>query len=84
MLAPFVAYAWYRRKPYARGAVPRAFLIDSYSLIGLLRKTSPQPRARRVSELRDRRRSRVSVTRARTNARCFNEEKESGVNSPAK
>jgi hypothetical protein len=84
LLAPFVAYAWYSGKPYARNAaiawnlfgmadlvnavvlgtltnggaggivfplvlipaygVPRAFLIHSYSLIGLLRKTSPQPR----------------------------------------
>ena len=84
LLAPFVAYAWYRGKPYARGAaiawnlfgmadlinavalgtltggggggivfpivlipaygVPRAFLIHSYSLIGLLRKSSQQPR----------------------------------------
>jgi hypothetical protein len=84
LLAPFVAYAWYSGKPYARSAaiawnlfgmadlvnavvlgaltnggaggivfplvlipvygVPRAFLIHSYSLIGLLRKTSPQPR----------------------------------------
>lgn len=83
LLAPFVAYAWYRGKPYARtvaiawnifgmadlvnavvmatlsGAaagivfplvlipaygVPRAFLIHSYSLIGLLRQTSQQPR----------------------------------------
>jgi hypothetical protein len=83
LLAPFVAYAWYSGKPYARGAaiawnlfgmadlvdavvlgtltggaggivfpivlipaygVPRAFLIHSYSLIGLLRKTSQQPR----------------------------------------
>jgi hypothetical protein len=84
LLAPFVAYAWYRGKPYARGAaiawnvfgmadlinavalgtltggggggivfpivlipaygVPRAFLIHSYSLIGLLRRTSQQPR----------------------------------------
>ena len=83
LLAPFVAYAWYRGKPSARGAaiawsvfgmadlinavglgtltgggggivfpivlipaygVPRAFLIHSYSLIGLLRRTSPQPR----------------------------------------
>src|SRR5215831_10831674 len=82
LLAPFVAYAWYSGKPYARGAViawnlfgmadlvnavalgaltgggggivfpivlvpvygvPRAFLIHSYSLIGLLRKTSHQP-----------------------------------------
>jgi len=82
LLAPFVAYAWYRGKPYARSAaiawnlfgmadlvnavvlstltnggaggivfplvlipaygVPRAFLIHSYSLIGLLRKTSQQ------------------------------------------
>jgi hypothetical protein len=82
LLAPFVAYAWYSGKPYARGAaiawnlfgmadlvnavvlgtltnggaggivfplvlipaygVPRAFLIHSYSLIGLLRKTSQQ------------------------------------------
>jgi hypothetical protein len=84
LLAPFVAYAWYSGKPYARSAaiawnlfgmadlvnavvlgaltnggaggivfplvlipvygVPRAFLIHSYSLIGLLRKTSEQPR----------------------------------------
>jgi hypothetical protein len=84
LLAPFVAYAWYRGKPWARGAaiawnlfgmadlvnavalgaltngggggiifpivlvpvygVPRGFLIHSYSLIGLLRKTSQQPR----------------------------------------
>lgn len=84
LLAPFVAYAWYSGKPYARGAaiawnlfgmadlvnavvlgalsnggpgglvfpivlipvygVPRGFLIHSYSLIGLLRKTSQQPR----------------------------------------
>jgi hypothetical protein len=84
LLAPFVAYAWYSGKPYARSAaiawnlfgmadlvnavvlgtltnggaggivfplvlipaygVPRAFLIHSYSLIGLLRKTSQQPR----------------------------------------
>src|SRR5215469_17878220 len=84
LLAPFVAYAWYSGKPYARTAaiawnifgmadlvnavllatltnggagsivfplvlipaygVPRAFLIHSYSLIGLLRKTSQQPR----------------------------------------
>src|SRR6516162_1399636 len=84
LLAPFVAYAWYSGKPYARGAaiawnlfgmadlinavalgtltggggggivfpivlipaygVPRAFLIHSYSLIGLLRRTSQQPR----------------------------------------
>src|SRR5215470_15511195 len=84
LLAPFVAYAWYSGRPYARGAaiawnlfgmadlvdavvlgvltsggagglgfpivlvpvyaVPRAFLIHSYSLIGLLRKTSQQPR----------------------------------------
>jgi hypothetical protein len=84
LLALFVAYAWYRGKPYARGAaiawnlfgmadlvdavvlgtltgggpggivfpivlipvyaVPRALLIHSYSLIGLLRKTSQQPR----------------------------------------
>jgi hypothetical protein len=84
LLAPFVAYAWYRGKPYARSlaiawnlfgmidlinavvlgaltnagaggivfplvlipayGVPRAFLIHSYSLIGLLRKTSQQPR----------------------------------------
>jgi hypothetical protein len=84
LLAPFVAYAWYSGKPYARGlaiawnlfgmtdlvnavalgtltgggaggivfpivlipayGVPRAFLIHSYSLIGLLRKTSQQPR----------------------------------------
>jgi hypothetical protein len=84
LLAPFVAYAWYSGKPYARGAaiawnvfgmadlinavalgtltggasgivfpivlipaygVPRAFLIHSYSLIGLLRRTSSQPRS---------------------------------------
>ena len=84
LLAPFVAYAWYSGKPYARSAaiawnlfgmadlvnavvlgaltnggaggivfpivlipvygVPRVFLIHSYSLIGLLRKTSQQPR----------------------------------------
>jgi len=84
LLAPFVAYAWYSGKPYARSAaiawnlfgmadlvnavllgtisnagahglvfpfvlipvyaVPRAFLIHSYSLIGLVRKTSQQPR----------------------------------------
>lgn len=84
LLAPFVAYAWYSGKPYARSAaiawnlfgmadlvnavvlatltnggaggivfplvlipaygVPRAFLIHSYSLIGLLRKTSQHPR----------------------------------------
>ena len=84
LLAPFVAYAWYSGKPYARGAaiawnlfgmadlvnavllgtisnasahglvfpfvlipvyaVPRAFLIHSYSLIGLVRRTSQQPR----------------------------------------
>jgi len=84
LLAPFVAWAWYSGKPYARGAaiawnlfgmadlvnavvlgaltgggaggivfptvlvpvygVPRAFLIHSYSLIGLLRRTSQQPR----------------------------------------
>ena len=82
LLAPFVAYAWYSGKPYARGVaiawnlfgmadlvnavalgaltgggggivfpivlvpvygVPRAFLIHSYSLIGLLGKTSHQP-----------------------------------------
>ena len=82
LLAPFVAYAWYSGKPYARGVaiawnlfgmadlvnavalgaltgggggivfpivlvpvygVPRAFLIHSYSLIGLVRKTSHQP-----------------------------------------
>src|SRR5215472_8862908 len=83
MLAPFVAYAWYSGKPYARGAaivwnlfgmadlvnavvlgaltnggtggivfptvlipvygVPRAFLIHSYSLIGLLRNISRPP-----------------------------------------
>jgi len=83
LLAPFVAYAWYSGKPYARSAaiawnlfgmadlvnavvlgaltnggaggivfpivlipvyaVPRVFLIHSYSLIGLLRKTSQQP-----------------------------------------
>ena|SRR5215469_665060 len=84
LLAPFVAYAWYSGKPYARTAaiawnifgmadlvnavllasltggaagivfplvlipaygVPRSFLIHSYSLIGLLRKTSQQPRS---------------------------------------
>ena len=85
LLAPFVAYAWYSGKPYARAAaiawnlfgmadlvnavvlgaltnggaggivfpivlvpvygVPRAFLIHSYSLIGLLRKTSQEPRS---------------------------------------
>jgi hypothetical protein len=84
LLAPFVAYAWYSGKRYARGTaiawnlfgmadllnavvlgaltiggaggivfpivlipvygVPRAFLIHSYSLIGLLRETSQQPR----------------------------------------
>jgi len=84
LLAPFVAYAWYSGKPYARSAaiawnifgmadlvnavvlgaltnggaggivfplvlipvygVPRVFLIHSYSLIGLLRKPSQQPR----------------------------------------
>jgi len=84
LLAPFVAYAWYSGKPYARTAaitwnlfgmadlvnavvlgtltiggagglvfplvlipaysVPRSVLIHSYSLIGLLRKTSQQPR----------------------------------------
>ena len=84
LLAPFVAYAWYSGKPYARTAaiawnlfgiadlvnavvlgtltnggaggivfpvvlipvfaVPRGFLIHSYSLMGLLRKTSQQPR----------------------------------------
>ena len=84
VLAPFVAYAWYSGKPYARTAaiawnlfgiadlvnavvlgtltnggaggivfpvvlipvfaVPRGFLIHSYSLMGLLRKTSQQPR----------------------------------------
>ncbi|MHB8412677.1 MAG: hypothetical protein ACYDDI_12145 [Candidatus Acidiferrales bacterium] len=84
LLAPFVAYAWYSGKPYARTAaiawnvfgmadlvnavvlgtltnggvggiafplvlipaygVPRSFLIHSYSLIGLLGKTSQQPR----------------------------------------
>ena len=84
VLAPFVAYAWYSGKPYARGAaivwnifgmadlvnavvlgaltnggtggivfptvlipvsgVPRALLIHSYSLIGLLRKTTQQLR----------------------------------------
>jgi hypothetical protein len=84
LLAPFVAYAWYSGKPYARTAaiawnlfgmadlidavtlgtitagaaggivfpivlipvfaVPRAFLIHSYSLMGLVRKTSQQPR----------------------------------------
>ena len=94
MLAPFVAYAWYSGKPYARGVaiawtlfgmadlvnavvlggltnggaggivfplvlipaygVPRAFLIHSYSLIGLLRKTSQQEtsqQARRAESL---------------------------------
>jgi hypothetical protein len=83
LLAPFIAYAWYSGKPYARGAaiawnvfgmadlinavalgtltggggivfpivlipaygVPRAFLMHSYSLIGLLRRTSQQPRS---------------------------------------
>ena len=89
LLAPFVAYAWYSGKPYARGlaiawnlfgmadlvnavvmsgltnggaggivfplvlipayGVPRAFLIHSYSLIGLLGKTSQQ--ARRAESL---------------------------------
>ena len=82
LLAPFVAYAWYSGKPYARSAAiawnlfgmadlvnaavlgaltsgagvvfpivlapvyaaPVAFLIHSYSLIGLLRKTSQKPR----------------------------------------
>ena len=84
LLAPFVAYAWYSRKPWARSTaitwnlfgmadlvnavvlgaltnggtggivfptvlipvygVPRALLIHSYSLIGLLRKTTQQPR----------------------------------------
>ena len=84
LLAPFIAYAWYSGKPYARSAaiawnlfgmadlvnavllgtitnagghglvfplvlipvyaVPRAFLMHSYSLIGLVRKTSHQPR----------------------------------------
>jgi len=84
VLAPFVAYAWYGGKPYARSAaimwnlfgiadlvnavvlgtltnggaggilfplvlipaygVPRSLLIHSYSLVGLLRKTSEQPR----------------------------------------
>ncbi|HEV2616657.1 MAG TPA: hypothetical protein VGU63_08630 [Candidatus Acidoferrales bacterium] len=84
LLAPFVAYAWYSGKPYARSAaiawnlfgmadlinavvlgtltnggpggivfplllipaygVPHSLLIHSYSLIGLLRKTSQQPR----------------------------------------
>ena len=84
LLAPFVAYAWYSGKPYARSAaiawnifgmadlvnavvlgaltnggaggilfplvlipaygVPRSLLIHSYSLIGLLRKTSRQSR----------------------------------------
>ena len=82
LLAPFVAYAWYSGKPYARGiaiawtlfgmadlvnavvlggltnggggivfptvlipvyGVPRSFLIHTYSLIGLLRKTAQQP-----------------------------------------
>jgi hypothetical protein len=83
LLAPFVAYAWYSGKPYARSVaiawtlfgmadlvnavvlgaltnggaggivfpivlipvygVPRAFLIHTYSLLGLLRKTSQQP-----------------------------------------
>jgi hypothetical protein len=85
LLAPFVAYARYSGKPYARTAaivwnlfgmadlvnavvlggltngaggivfplvlipvygVPRSFLIHSYSLIGLLRKTSQQPVAK--------------------------------------
>ncbi len=85
LLAPFVAYAWYSGKPYARGlaiawtlfgmadlvnavvlggltnggaggivfpvvlipvyGVPRSFLIHSYSLIGLLSKTSQQPKS---------------------------------------
>jgi hypothetical protein len=84
LLAPFIAYAWYSCKPWARSAaiawnvfgtadlvnavtlgaltnggaggivfpmvlipvygVPRALLIHSYSLMGLLRKTSQQPR----------------------------------------
>ncbi len=84
LLAPFVAYAWYSGKPYARSlaiawtafgmadlvnavvlgtltnggaggivfpialipayGVPRSFLIHCYSLIGLVRKTSKQPR----------------------------------------
>ena len=84
LLAPFVAFAWYSGKPYARNAaiawnlfgmadlvnavllgtitnagthglvfpivlipayaVPRAFLIHSYSLIGLISQTSQQPR----------------------------------------
>ena len=84
LLAPFVAYAWYSGKPYARTAaiawnlfgmvdlvnavvlgtvtnggaggivfpivlipvyaVPRSLLIHSYSLMGLLRKTSQKPR----------------------------------------
>ena len=82
LVAPFVAYAWYRGKPFARSAaiawnlfgtadlvnavvlatltgagagivfplllipaygVPRSLLIHSYSLIGLLRRTSEQP-----------------------------------------
>jgi hypothetical protein len=82
LLAPLVAYWWYRRKPYARTAaiawnlfgmadllnavtigfltggatggivfpivlipvyaVPRAFLLHSYSLLGLLRETSQE------------------------------------------
>jgi hypothetical protein len=85
LLAPFVAYAWYSRKPWARSTaitwnlfgmadlvnavvlgtltnggaggilfplvlipaygVPRSFLIHSYSLIGLLRKTEQPQRA---------------------------------------
>lgn len=85
LFAPFVAYAWYSGKPWARNAaigwnlfgmadlvnavilgsittggaggivfpivlipiyaVPRSFLIHSFSLIGLLSKTSQQPRA---------------------------------------
>lgn len=96
LLAPFVAYAWYSGKPYARSAaiawnlfgiadlvnavvmaaltnggaggivfplvlipaygVARAFLIHSYSLIGLLRKTSQLPAAKEgalVWEARD-------------------------------
>jgi hypothetical protein len=83
LLAPFVAYWWYSRKPHARTAaiawnlfgmadlvnavtigfltggasggivfpivlipvyaVPRAFLVHSYSLLGLLRETSRRP-----------------------------------------
>ncbi len=92
LLAPFVAYAWYSGKPYARGAaiawnvfgmadlinavalgaitggggggivfpivlipsygVPRAFLIHSYSMIGLLRKTSQQPHSAELVDYR--------------------------------